>query len=163
MGSLVALLMQVIERAEASLRSSGFRKLGEELSQVTCSLPSISTRAFTHSCPSISKPLNRESLQYVMSGPEPSQDFKYVPAVPDDEEARSLQMSRVRSLTSQTTSPNISFGIDSPPPALKRLAQTPGRCQNPYSSMGFHSSWLQIQAWGSSTEKNTSVGSLGPS
>ena len=32
-----------------------------------------------------------------------------------------------------------------------------------YSSTGFHSLWSQIHAWGSSTEKNTSVGSLGPS
>lgn len=32
-----------------------------------------------------------------------------------------------------------------------------------YSSTGCHSSWLQIHAWGSSTLKNVSVGSSGPS
>ena len=32
-----------------------------------------------------------------------------------------------------------------------------------YSSIGFHSSWVQIHASGSSTLKNTSVGSSGPS
>ena len=32
-----------------------------------------------------------------------------------------------------------------------------------YSSTGTHSSWLQIQAWGCSTEKKTRVGSSGPS
>ncbi len=32
-----------------------------------------------------------------------------------------------------------------------------------YSSTGCHSSWLQIHAWGSSTLKNVSAGSSGPS
>ena len=49
-------------------------------------------------------------------------------------------------------------GFAKPPSA----AIAPG-LRRRYSSIGFHSSWLQIHASGSSTLKNTSVGSSGPS